>query len=230
MEFPPLVPGVFQERNNRFRALVQVSGRPEAAHLPNSGRLSDLLHPGRRVWLAPVDKPGRKTGYDLKLVELDTGLVCVDARLPNPLFAEGLSESRVINLPYRQVDAEVRHGASRLDFRLSGDAGVCWVETKSVTLVEQGVAYFPDAPTARGRRHLETLQAARAVGDRALVAFVVQRADADAFAPYHELDPDFAAALLASRTAGVAVRAFTCRVSLAEIRIDREIPVRLRSR
>ncbi len=164
MIFPTLVPGRFLARENRFRALVKIDGRAEAAHVPNSGRLLDLFIPNRPVWLAPVDKPGRKTRFDLKLVELNEVLVCVDARLPNPIFAEGLKAGQISNLPYPEIKPEVKHGASRLDFRLSGAAGVCWVETKSVTLVEEGVARFPDAPTARGRRHLEFAPAG--AGDR----------------------------------------------------------------
>lgn len=227
MILPSLIPGRFLKRENRFRALVRIEGRPEAVHVPNSGRLSDLLLPDRQVWLAPVDKPGRKTRFDLQLVELDEGLVCVDARLPNPIFTEAVAAGKIQGLPYQLIHPEVKYGTSRLDFRLSGEAGVCWVETKSVTLVQGGVARFPDAPTSRGRRHLESLRQARAGGERALVVFIVGRACAAAFAPLAEVDPDFAADLRASHASGVAVRAFTCRVSRAEVSLNREIPVHL---
>ena len=144
MEFPILVSGHFLERVNRFRALVRVGDRPEAAHVPNSGRLLDLFDRERQIWLAPVDKPGRKTKFDLKLVALDSGLVCVDARLPNPIFAEGLRAGRIPDLVVHEIQSEVKYASSRLDFRLSGESGVCWVETKSVTLVKGDVARFPD--------------------------------------------------------------------------------------
>ena len=227
MDFPPLIAGRFIKRENRFRALVSIESCSQAAHVPNSGRLLDLFKPGRRVWLAPADKPGRKTNFDLKLVELETGLVCVNARLPNPIFAEAVKAGCIPDLVDLEIRPEVKHGESRLDFQLSGEAGVCWVETKSVTLVEGGVARFPDAPTARGRRHLETLRQAVEAGDNALVVFIVQREDPTSFAPLAAVDPDFDAALRAGRTAGVAVRAFACKVSRTRIAMEKEIPVDL---
>jgi sugar fermentation stimulation protein A len=154
----------------------------------------------------------------------------VDARLPNPIFAEGLQAGSIPDLAGMEVCTEVKHGNSRLDFRLFGAAGVCWVETKSVTLVEGGVARFPDAPTARGRRHLESLQRVRKAGAGALMVFIVQREDAQAFAPLTAVDPDFAEGLRASRSYGVAIRAFTCRVSHTRITLAREVPVHLEVR
>ena len=130
----------------------------------------------------------------------------------------------------RGIDAiarEVQCGASRLDFCLTGAAGRCWVEVKSVTLVREGVAMFPDAPTARGARHVRELTRAVADGDAAAVVFIVQRADAVRFRPYAEHDPDLAAALLAAQAAGVQVRAFSCQVSTTGVRLDRELPVSL---
>jgi sugar fermentation stimulation protein A len=193
--------------------------------------LTELFTPDRPVWLAPAANPNRKTAYDLKLVEYKSVLVSVDARLPNPLFAEALAADRSrsgrhATLPefaYPTVKREVTYGHSRLDFRLSGPDGVCWVETKSVTLVEDGLALFPDAPTERGRKHLQTLIDIRQSGERAAVVFVVQRPDARRFAPHREADPAFAAALQDAVRAGVEVRAYICQVSLEEITIAKEI-------
>ena len=150
VRLPPLVAGRFVRRDNRFRVTVEVEGEPAAAHLPNSGRLTELLTPGRACWLASFDDPRRKTRLDLVLVEYASVLVSVDARLPNTLFAEALAAGRLE--PFRGItrfEREVQLGESRLDFLLRGPAGACWVEVKSVTLVEDGVARFPDAPTAR---------------------------------------------------------------------------------
>jgi sugar fermentation stimulation protein A len=224
---PALVPGRFVRRDNRFRATVTVEGVTAWAHVPNSGRLTELFTLGRRVWLAPAAAPQRKTGYDLKLVEYAGELVSVDARLPNPLFAEALEAAQLEAFPHDTFAREVTCGESRLDFQLQGRAGRCWVETKSVTLVEEGVALFPDAPTARGRRHLATLQAQRRAGTAAAVVFIVQRADAYALRPHPTADPAFAAALRAAACAGVAVHAYRCYVSLSEIRIEEEIAVQL---
>ena len=225
MRFPELVPGRFIHRDNRFRATVEVQGCEAWAHVPNSGRLQELFTPGRPIWLAPAAAPHRKTGYDLKLVEYASVLVSVDARLPNPLFAEALAEGRLDGFHYPTAKREVSYGDSRLDFRLSGPDGVCWTETKSVTLVEDGLAMFPDAPTIRGRKHLHALIRARRSGDKAAVVFVIQRPDANRFQPHRESDPDFAGVLRQAAEAGVLIKAYTCRVSRQEIRIAAEIPV-----
>jgi sugar fermentation stimulation protein A len=236
MKFPDLLRGRFVCRDNRFQATVKV--QPDGwgpkddwgehwAHVPNSGRLTELFTPDRPVWIAPAANPNRKTAYDLKLVEYNSVLVSVDARLPNPLFAEALAADFLPDFVYPTVKREVTYGHSRLDFRLSGPDGVCWVETKSVTLVEDDMALFPDAPTERGRKHLQSLIDICQSGERAAVVFVVQRPDASRFAPHREADPAFAAALQDAARAGVEVRAYICQVSLQEIMLGEEIPVDL---
>ena len=227
MRLPDLTPGAFVRRDNRFRATVIVNGREQWAHVPNSGRLQELFTPGRPVWLAPAATAHRKTPFDLKLVAYASVLVSVDARLPNPLFAEALAEGRLAAFSPGEVRREVPCGESRLDFCLLHEDGPQWVETKSVTLVEDGVALFPDAPTARGRRHLQTLAATLARDERAAVVFVVQRPDACCFRPHAEADPSFAAALRRAARAGVEVRAYSCHVSRQEIRLADEITVDL---
>ncbi len=228
MDFPELIPAQFVRRDNRFRATVSVEGRQAWAHVPNSGRLSELFIPGRRVWLSEASNPNRKTPYDLKLVEYASVLVSVDARLPNPLFEEYLLAGASDAFgDIRSLKREVRLNESRLDFRLEGPEGVCWVETKSVTLVEKGVARFPDAPTARGRRHLLTLAEATQKGVRAAVVFVVQRPDAQVFSPHEAADPEFADILREIYKQGVQVRAYICQVSFVKILITGEIPCEL---
>jgi sugar fermentation stimulation protein A len=222
----PLRAARFLRRDNRFRVTVQMDGQTVMAHLPNSGRLSELLTPGRELRLASMPYAHRKTLYDLKLVRYAGVWVSVDARLPNPLFAEAF---RAGSLPgfegYKRLQAEVTLGDSRIDFLLIGLTQHCWVETKSVTLVEEGIARFPDAPTLRGRRHLATLIHAVERGERAAVVFVVQRPDAQAFRPHAEADPLFAEALRQASAAGVAVLAFRCHVSEEDIALDTLIPV-----
>jgi sugar fermentation stimulation protein A len=223
-----LIPGRFVRRDNRFRVTVSVAGEAVAAHLPNSGRLTELLIPGRACWLVEFDDPRRKTRFDLTLVEYAGVLVSVDARLPNVLLAEALAVGRLE--PFRghtDFKREVRLGESRLDFRLGGAAGVCWVEVKSVTLVEDGVAWFPDAPTARGARHLRELTAAVGRDERAAAVFVVQRADARRFAPHDQADAAFGEALREAAHAGVGVYAWTCAVDRQTITIAGRIPVDL---
>ena len=194
---PHLEEGFFIVRLNRFAALAQVGGREQMVHVANSGRLRELFEPGRRLLLAPAPGEHRKTRYDLALVDLGHTLVSADARLPNALVAEALAAGTLETfLEYPEVRREVTYGDSRLDLALEGPAGRCYLETKSVTLVEDGgMAMFPDAPTTRGVKHLHTLARAAAEGHRAGAIFVVQRSDAACLMPHDESDPEFGKAL-----------------------------------
>ncbi len=224
----PLVAGTFLRRENRFRALVEVNGRAVAAHVPNSGRLWELFVPGRRVRLRPVSSSGRKTSFDLVLVEVGERLVCLDARLPPALFAEAVTQGRLAEFaPPTALRREVRAEGCRLDVLLEEPTGRCWVETKSVTLVEEGTALFPDAVTARGRHHVEVLRRLVARGDRAALVFIVQRDDALRFRPHERSDPAFCAALRRAVSSGVEVHAYTCHVTEQEITIAQAIPTAL---
>jgi sugar fermentation stimulation protein A len=231
-----LIPATFVKRDNRFRVTVRVEGHLVWAHLPNSGRLRELLVPGRRVLLAAAQAPGRLTAYDLLMVDLDGTLVSIDARLPSRLLYETLRQAQDEALQagrleefagYAQVRREVAYGQSRLDLVLEGgpDGGRCFIEVKSVTLVKDSVALFPDAPTQRGRRHLGELARAKAEGHRAAVVFVVQRDDTVRFLPHDEADPAFGQALREAAQAGVEVYAYKCRVSEEEVALDAPLPV-----
>jgi sugar fermentation stimulation protein A len=224
-----LQPATFVRRDNRFRATVALGGVPAALHVPNSGRLGELLVPGAAVWYVPATgETARKTTGDLVLVERDGTRVAVDARLPNHLVAEALAEERLAPLAgYTSYRREVASGHSRLDLLLEGPPGRCWLEVKSVTLVEEEVARFPDAPTVRGVRHLEELAARRAAGDRAVVVFVVQRGDAVAFGPHASADPAFGEALRRVHAAGVEVLVWRCGVSLLGSSITDRIEAKL---
>ena len=230
MRFPPLVPGRFLKRDNRFRVQVEVNGRRTFAHLPNSGRLHELLHPGRRVYLAPKPGAHRKTPYDLMLVDLNGLLVSVDARLPPTLFLEAWRGGGFPWLPFEpawEVQREPPCSHGRLDLLLQTPQGErLWIETKSVTWVENGTAYFPDAPTARGRRHLACLTQKVQQGDRAMVVFIIQRPDARRFAP-HPADPAFPAALQTAHAQGVEVYAHRFGVTLEGIEPLAPVPVHL---
>lgn len=200
-----------------------MGGQESWAHVANSGRLEELFTPGRTVWLKRVSDPNRITSFDLKLVEYEGVLVSVDARLPNPLFAEALATGRISGFEYSSVKPEVSRGNSRLDFRLSNANDVCWVETKSVTLVNEGTALFPDAPTERGRKHLAELMDIVDQGEQAAVVFIVQRPDAQRFSANWQADPEFAKTLVMALETGVSIRAFSCQVSLSRIEVSSEI-------
>jgi sugar fermentation stimulation protein A len=230
MRWPPLVPGVFIRRLNRFAVEVAVGDEAVPAHLANSGRLRELLVPGYRVWVAPRSGP-RRTPFDLQLVEVPGGvLVSADARLPNRLFLEAWAEGKLPEFAgFNRLTPEPRLDGGRLDFRLDGPSGAAYVEVKSVTLVENGTGLFPDAPTARGRRHIDSLMAAASRGLGAFAVFVIQRADAARFAPNDAVDPAFGRLLRDAARSGVGVRAYRCTVTLAEIRIESPVPVCLNS-
>ena len=223
-----LLEATFVARDNRFRATVELNGEYVSAHLVNSGRLTELLTPGRRLFLRPATAQGRRTAYDLVLVDLDGVLVSVDARVPNSLVEEALREGSLTPFDgYETIRREVRWGGSRLDFVLEDQSRRCLIEAKSVTLVKRGVALFPDAPTIRGRRHVEELRRAVAEGERAAIIFIVQRGDANVFAPNDEADPTFGRALRAAVDGGVEVYAYACRVSQNQVRLDLDLKVRL---
>jgi len=223
------IEGRFLVRDNRFRAAVEVEGRTLAAHLPCSGRLAELLIPGRRVVLARRRGVGRKTGYDLTLVRDGERWVSVDTRLPNRLVGRALREGRLAPLSgYNLVRPEVSFGRSRLDFCLEAEGRPpCLVEVKSVTLVIDGLGCFPDAVTARGRRHLLELASAVEAGTRAVALFIVQRDDARGVRPHDEADPAFGRALREAVERGVEVVAYGCRVEPGHVEIAERLPVLL---
>ena len=229
MKFPELIPAEFVYRPNRFTAAVHLKqGGAAYAYVSTTGRLTGVLRPGCRVWLSPAANPQRKTPFNLVLTELESGGLCsVNASLANQLFSEALADGRISAFQYDRVEREVTFGRSRLDLRLSEGGQTCWIEIKSVTYVEEGVGMFPDAPTARGRRHLEELATLVRQGDRASVVFIAQREDLESFSPYEVIDPDFSETLREVNQGGVEVHAYRCAVNLKEIEVTGEIPVYL---
>ncbi len=226
---PNMIDGTFVARVNRFAALVQVDGHETLVHVANSGRLRELFQEGMQVLLTPVDgAASRKTRYDLTLVDLGHTLVSADARLPNAIVYEAIKSGQVAELlGYSDVLREQALEESRIDLLLLRDDTRCYVEVKSATLVQDSVALFPDAPTARGRRHLETLVHAVRQGWGGVVVFVVQREDAQSFAPHDAADPDFGKALRHAHREGVKVYAYGCRVTRQEITLAQRLPVLL---
>ncbi len=226
-----LISGTLLRRPNRFLAEVRVDGRDALAHVPNSGRMTELMVHGAEVLLRPAPKDtGRKTAYDLLLVRYAGRWVGVDARMPPSLVVDAWQAGLLPSFAgYDRVRREVRFGESRLDLLFEGATPTppLYVEAKSVNLVEDGTGLFPDAPTERGARHLRELATAVAQGFRGAVAFVVQRDDVQRVMPYVEADPAFAEALRAAVDAGVEAYAIACSVSPdgADDRVTR--PVRL---
>jgi sugar fermentation stimulation protein A len=212
MRFPKLYPATVVDRYKRFKLLVNKDGVNTWAYLPNPGRLRELIYPGAPVWLKKVSGPHRTLKWEAVL-GYDSVFVCLYAALANKLFMEGMGLLG-INDPVRP---EVVNGMSRFDF-LVGDR---FVEIKSVTLVQEGLGLFPDAPTKRGSKHLQELGS---LGN-GMVVFVVQRCDAEAVTFHSAMDPEFAQSMVWAKSRGVQFRAMNCLVTKEEIRPWQEIPV-----
>ncbi len=221
----------FLSRPNRFIAVVDIDGAKTDVHVANSGRLRELLTPGRMVYLEEAAAGSRRTLYTLSLVEMPSSLVSIDSRLASALAAEAFTSGAFPGFSaFDSLRREVTYSDSRLDLMLSGGDSLCYIETKCSTLVKDGIAMFPDAPTIRGLRHLRDLIHARKAGHRASVMFVIQRDDAASFAPNWETDRDFCEMLAKASKSGVEVCAYTCSVSLKSIEIHREVPVNLKEK
>jgi sugar fermentation stimulation protein A len=231
MEFPqPLERGVLVRRYKRFLADIVLDRHgPATAHVANPGAMLGLAEEGATVWASPAVAPGRKLAWSLELVETAAGaLVGVNTQLANVLAAEAIAADQVPELAgYASMRREVRVEDGRLDLLLEGGARPrCWVEVKSVTLSRKpGLAEWPDCVSARSSRQLAGLERLVAAGDRAVLLFVVQRADCDRFNPAADLDPTFAAALRLAADRGVGVACHAAAVTLSGLRIERSLPL-----
>lgn len=227
MRYPPLIEATIVERINRFVVRVKIKSRFYSARLPNTGRLAELLVSGTQALCipAPDDKPDRKTKFDLALVRYHQRWVSVNSHLANTLFAEAVNKRTLAEFNGLDIlKREITTGRSRLDFLLSGNNRKVYVEVKSVTLVKKARAYFPDAPTERGKKHLKELADLVRKGYEAAAVFVVQRNDALSFTPNWETDRAFANALIDVQKKGVRVFAYRCAVGEKIIRVIDRIP------
>lgn len=226
MPFPPLVPATFVARPNRFLVLARIDGRRVRVASRDPGRLQELLVPGAELLVAPTADPTRRTEATLHVVRHAGLWVSVVPVLANRILEAGLHRGGLPGLTRTRVLArEVTRGRSRFDFLLSRRGTPVLTEVKSVSLVEERRALFPDAPTERGTRHVRELTETRRGGAATLVVFVVQRHDAASLSPHRARDPEFASALEAASRAGVGLLAYTCRVSPSGCRLDRRIPI-----
>ena len=222
------VEGQFVERPNRFLSLVRIGEREEYAHVPNPGRIEELLLPGVTVVLRKEHNPNRKTRYTLIMVYKDGDLVSLDTMLPNSLAAEAIKAGQLKEFAdYRLVRREVQYRNSRFDLLLSKGEIPCFLEVKSVTLVKGRTAMFPDAPTLRGTRHIHHLMEAMDEGYEAAILFLIQRNDADRFTTNDDTDPKFASALRQSQKRGVKLCAYNCKMSIKEVEIDQQVDILL---
>ncbi|MCX8164226.1 MAG: DNA/RNA nuclease SfsA [Aquificaceae bacterium] len=212
MKFPKLIKAEFKERLNRFVGIIKLGQGAFSAYIRNTGRLKELLFEGNTVYLS--ERSRGKHPFEIVLANFEDKLVCIDSHIAPRLYAEFLKCPTLFEPKFEDV---------RFDLLLGGRP----VEVKSVNLVRLGTALFPDAPTTRGKKHIEKLIELSERGYSPLIVFVVQREDAEVFSPNWEVDPAFSSALLNYARLGLEIRAYRCSVDLREIKLKEEIPVRL---
>jgi sugar fermentation stimulation protein A len=234
MRLPTLLRGTLIRRYKRFLADVRLDdGRLVTATCPNTGSMLGLNAPGSVVWLSQSDSPTRKYPFTWELVEADLGagpaLVGINTGHPNKLVAEAVAARRIKALAgYPTLRREVKYGRnSRIDLLLEdAQRGLCYVEIKNVHLSRHhGLAEFPDSVTARGVKHLAEMSDMVRQGHRAVMVFLIQRAEATRLALARDIDPGYGAAFDKARAAGVETIALRCRVGIDEIAVDRPVPI-----
>ena len=221
MKYNNIVTARFISRKNRFVSSVLLDGEEILCHVKNTGRLRELLQKDATVYLEKSNNPDRKTAYDLVAVRKDGKLFNIDSFAPN-LAAKAYLEKL---FPDSIVKAEVRYGSSRFDFFVEGKDKKAFVEVKGVTLLKDGVALFPDAPTERGVKHMKELISCIGNGFDAYILFVIQTADVKAFSPNAETHQLFAETLKKAESHGVKILAVNCIVTEDEMIIDKNVKV-----
>lgn len=225
MKYRETIPAKFIERPNRFIAYVEIAGERTKVHVKNTGRCRELLRDNARVYLEKSDNPERSTAYDLIAVDKGGRLINMDSNAPNKVVGEWLRGGGL----YRDISLvrpETVFGNSRFDFYVESASGrKAYIEVKGVTLENDNVAAFPDAPSERAVKHVEELIEARALGYEAYLIFVVQMKDIRYVEPNRRTQPAFAEALQKARNAGVHLLAYDCLVGKDSLAIDAEVPV-----
>lgn len=222
----PLTEATFLTRPNQLLVEARIGGRVVRAHMADRGRLLDLLVPEARLLLAPRDEIGRKTSFQVVGVYSGDELVSLDTQLPNRLVVAAFAANALPQFArYTKVQREVSVGAHRFDFRLGEGLATCVVEVKSVGKVEAGLARFPDAPTERGRQHLDLLAQMARSGQRCAVVFIIQRHAARALVPDEAIDPAFARSLRLAITAGVEIYAYLCPLTPDGLTLGAAVPI-----
>lgn len=231
MKYQNIHKAVFLSRPNRFIAHCLLDGETVVAHVKNTGRCRELLIEGATVYLDEPTGRERRTKYDLVAVEklLPDGtnlLINMDSQAPNEVAAEFIKSGKIFSYNAR-VRREVTKGNSRFDFCIEEDGKTTYLEVKGVTLENNGIAAFPDAPTERGVKHIEELISLKEDGYGAAILFVIQMKGISAFTPNDITHKAFGDALRRANTAGVKIYAYDCIVTPDSLAIDRHVEVKL---
>jgi len=223
-----LVKAIFRNRANRFIVEVELDGEIVKAHLPNTGRCKELLINGATVYLKPSDNPNRKTKYSLYFVENNGALVAMFSQEANKIVFDAIKRGKIKELSsYSILESEKSIGNSRIDIYLANEdsnniVDETYIEVKSVTLIKDGVAQFPDAPTERGRKHLEELISLKKEGIRSVVFFLVEHPNGNSFRPNWENDPKFSETLNKAYDEGVEILVYKTENTLDSIELVEE--------
>ena len=224
MKYTNIVKGEFVDRPNRFIANVIVDNNIEVVHVKNTGRCKELLVKGCTVFLQKSDNPNRKTKYDLIAVQKGDRLINMDSQIVNFVALEYIPE---LFENIKLVKPEYKYGNSRFDIYVETEDEKIFVEVKGVTLENDGVVRFPDAPTERGVKHLKELQKAVTEGYKAYILFVIQMSDVKYFEPNAITHPEFAEELKRAKDNGVIPLAFDCAVTPDSIEIRKPVLVKI---
>ncbi len=224
MKYRNIVPAEFIDRPNRFVAHVKIDGRQETVHVKNTGRCRELLQKGAKVYLEKSDNPSRSTAYDLVAVEKGERLVNMDSQAPNRVVEEWLY-TKALFQDLILVRPETKYGNSRFDFYVETKKEKIFIEVKGVTLENEGVVSFPDAPSERAVKHVEELIRAKQDGYRVFVIFVIQMKGVEYFTPNAATHEAFAKALEQAAQEGVEILALDCEVAADSLQIRKKVPV-----
>lgn len=230
MNFPsPVQKGILIQRYKRFLADIELGGEVITAHCANPGSMMGLKDPGSTVWVTKALNPKRKLAYDFQVIEMNGTPVCINTSLPNKIAEEAIAAQQIPELAgYSQMRREVKYGVnSRIDILLEDEARPpCYVEIKNVTLSRtQGLAEFPDSPTARGLKHLHELSDMAASGARAVMLYLVNRGDCTNFALARDVDASYGSAFDKACNAGVEALVYDCQIDETGITLGRRLKV-----
>ena len=228
MIYENIVQGRFIDRPNRFIAHVEIDGEELVVHVKNTGRCKELLVPGAVVYLEKSNNPSRSTAYDLVAVEKGDRIINMDSQIPNKVVAEWL-ENGIFLHDLVSLRPETTYGNSRFDFYAETKTEKVFIEVKGVTLEENGVVRFPDAPSERALKHVEELIKAKEEGYRAIIFFVIQMKGVKWFTPNVDTQPEFGEALAQAKKAGVEIYAYDCKVAPDSITMNKPVPIALSS-
>ena len=226
MKYYDIKEASFLSRPNRFVAYVNLQGEDEICHVKNTGRCRELLLPGAKVYLEKSKNPNRKTQYDLVAVEKGQRLINMDAQIPNYVVKEWIAKGNLFS-EGAVVYTEKQFGNSRFDIYVEDGERKAFIEVKGVTLENDGIAEFPDAPTLRGVKHMLELIKCKKAGYEAYVIFVIQMNGIRLFRPNWKTHRDFGMALQKAKAAGVEILAFSSLVTPEEIVLDAPVEVSL---